>query len=691
MNRVFWHGMDPVLCLRDVSGHPLYGFGLVRKKALVKILGRALALMAIFASCVLAAPALAFAAEPIVIEVGSGAEFDNAVATINGAAGGEYVIKLTDDFESGGASFSSACATTILGGGHTITLGQYSSLFVAKGTQLNLGSADDGSTLTISGGNKQSNDVPGLLYVQGSCNMYSGVTVSDRKGENYFGGGVTVQGGTFHMYGGTIKNCGVNGGSMCYGGGVAVVYGGSFVMDAGEIADCNVTANWEADWDPRMISALGGGVFVSGGSSFVMNGGTISGNKSSDMGGGVAVVASIDEVLEGFGTLKSSAEILGGTVENNEAHDGAGVFASGYYYAGAYGLCADTPSVGVQDEQGLRVNGAKNVNNKADEQDGRGGGVFVVWLNSPAVAEIANTEINGNRAAVGGGVMSYGNPIETNIKGCTITGNTATMYGGGLAAKENERDGAVVVSNTKLCNNIADIAASDVYFANTPAKLSSAKGMSERYLGEPDDVTNKRIDGWYVDGESSRYVNQSKDERSEYSDFADINSEDEVCLIAAASGSLSEFRAKYEFQSATPGMSLPDDVLKLTPEDANTYVTDEVLSAIAPAQRVVEVSGGTWTFKGYDRESVTADATTADSEGNVTFVGVWEFTQKTSSPSGSGNGGQNGTNDAPGAGSAQGKASSGIPQTGDVASTALYLALIASAALLLSARWLSKR
>ena len=644
--------------------------------------------MAIFASCVLAAPALAFAAEPIVIEVGSGAEFDNAVATINGAAGGEYVIKLTDDFESGGASFSSACATTILGGGHTITLGQYSSLSVAKGTQLNLGSADDGSTLTISGGNKQSNDVPGLLYVQGSCNMYSGVTVSDRKGENYFGGGVTVQGGTFHMYGGTIKNCGVNGGSMCYGGGVAAVYGGSFVMDAGEIADCNVTANWEADWDPRMISALGGGVFVSGGSSFVMNGGTISGNKSSDMGGGVAVVASIDEVLEGFGTLKSSAEILGGTVENNEAHDGAGVFASGYYYAGAYGLCADTPSVGVQDKQGLRVNGAKIVNNKADEQDGRGGGVFVVWLNSPAVAEIANTEINGNRAAVGGGVMSYGNPIETNIKGCTITGNTATMYGGGLAAKENERDGAVAVKNTKLCNNVAGVAASDVYLNDSPAKLSSAKGM-DLYLGKPDDATNKKIDGWYLDNESSRYVDQSKDGRQEYLDYVDIDSGDEVCLIAATSGSLSEFHAKYEFRGTSSGMLLPDDVLKLAPEDANTYVTGDVLSAIAPAQRVVEVPGGTWTFKGYERESVTADATTADSEGNVTFVGVWEFTQKTSPSSGPGSSGsQNGTNAA---GSAQGKASSGIPQAGDVASTALYLALIASAALLLSARWLSKR
>lgn len=653
----------------------------------MKTLGRALALMTLLVSCVLAAPALAFAAEPTVIKVGSGAEFDNAVATINAATSGDYVIKLTDDFKSNGASFSSACSTTILGGGHTMTLGQYTSLSVEKGAQLNLGSADDDGTLTISGGNEQSNDVPGLLYVQGTCNMYPGVMVSDREGNNYFGGGVTVQGGTFHMYGGTIKNCGINGGSMCYGGGVAVIYGGSFVMDDGEITDCYVTANWEADWDHRMITALGGGVYVSGGSSFVMNGGTISDNKSTDMGGGVAVVASIEEVLEGFGTLKSSAEILGGTIEKNEAHDGAGVFASAYYYAGAYGLCADTPSVGVQDKRGLRISGAQILNNKADVQDGRGGGVFVVWLNSPAVAEIANTAISGNSAAVGGGVMSYGNPIETNIKGCAIAGNTATMHGGGLAAKEN--DAAVVVSNTKLCNNIADIAASDVYFANTPAKLSSAKGMSERYLGQPDDVTNKRIDGWYVDNESSRYVNQSKDERGEYSGFADIDSEDEVCLIAAASGSLSEFRAKHEFRSATPGMSLPDDVLKLTPEDANTYVTDEVLSAIAPAQRVVEVAGGTWTFKGYERGSVTADATTADSEGNVTFVGVWEFTQKTSPSSGPGsNGSQNGTNAA---GSAQGKASSGIPQTGDVASTALYLALIASAALLLSARWLSKR
>ena len=68
--------------------------------------------------------------------------------------------------------------------------------------------------------------------------MYSGVTLAGREGNNYFGGGVTVSGGIFHMYGGTIENCGIRGGSVCYGGGVAVVYGGQFVMDDGTIKNC---------------------------------------------------------------------------------------------------------------------------------------------------------------------------------------------------------------------------------------------------------------------------------------------------------------------------------------------------------------------------------------------------------------------------------------------------------------------
>ena len=523
--------------------------------------------MTMLVSCVFAVPTLAFA-DPTVYPVGNDDEFKDAVADINvnGKTGEDYVIKLTDDFESNGATFSSDCTTTILGNGHTITLGEGEAHFgVSGGAQLNLGSTDGSNVLTINGGGKSYNDRPGVLQVEvgSTCDMYSRVTICGREGSNYPGGGVTVQGGTFHMHGGTIENCGIDGGSVCYGGGVGVVNdyytgaGGTFIMDGGEIKGCYAIA---PSVPGLTFQSYGGGVFVAYGSSFTMNGGTIS----------------------------------------------------------------------------------------------------------------------GNRADVGGGVMLSDNSAEMKIGGGSITGNTATICGGGLAAVEN--DGAVAVNNAKLCNNVANGAASDVYLANTPARLSPAESMGERYLGsKPDDVTNERIDGWYVDDETSRYVDQSKDERQEYPDYNNIGPGDEVCLIAAGSGSLSEFHAKYEFQSATPGQQLPDEVLALLPADSKPYSRGSEISALTPSQTSVETADGTWTFVGYDRTAAEASMDNADDEGNVHFSGAWKFTRK-ATPAQPGDGGA--TAGANPAGKADGASSEGaqLPQTSDAFDPGALLALIAAGA-----------
>lgn len=504
---------------------------------------RVLTFVAALALYALTMPISAFAATPTTIKAGNSSEFDKAAATVNAATSGEYIIELTDDIQTGGVSFSSSQPVSIVGNGHTMTLGQYSSISVQPGAQLNLGAADGSDTLKISGGNEQSNDVPGLLYIQGTCNMYPGVTIADRKGDNYFGGGVTVQGGTFHMYGGTIDNCGITGGSMCYGGGVAVIYGGAFTMDGGEIKSCFATSSFKASdygMDSRIITSAGGGVYVSGGSSFVMTGGTISNNKANEMGGGVAVVASIDEIINGgWGNLQSSAQILGGTISGNEANDGAGVLASAYFYAAAYGLCADTPNVGAAEKPGLFLENTTITNNTANQDEGYGAGVLAVMMKSPAAAEIRDCTITKNSAAIGGGVASYGNFTSLTIDGCTITGNKATNYGGGFAAESNSGEGAgTTITNTKLCNNSADKAASDVYLDGSRAKLSAAKGMNELYLGKPDDVTNKKIDGWYLDNENARYATQTKEQRIECANYASIGSDGKVYLIAAAKPSL---------------------------------------------------------------------------------------------------------------------------------------------------------
>lgn len=371
--------------------------------------------------------------------------------------------------------------------------------------------------------------------------MYPGVTVADRKGNNYFGGGVTVQGGEFHMYGGAIDNCGITGGSMCYGGGVAVIYGGSFIMNGGKITNCFATSSFKAadyGMDSRIITSTGGGVYVSGGSSFVMNDGTISNNKANEMGGGIAVVASIDEIINGgWGNLASSAQILGGTICSNQANDGAGVFASAYFYAAAYGLCADTPNVSAAEKPGLFIGNEPVTinNNTANQDEGYGAGVLAVMLASPAKAEIRSCSITGNSGAVGAGVTSYGSFTNLTIDHCVITGNHATTYGGGFAAESNSGQNAgTVVTNTQLCNNTANKAASDVYVDNSSLKLQSAQTKDSLYQGKPEDVTGKKIDGWYADDENLRYTEQTKEQRSEFTGYTDITASGKTCLIAAA-------------------------------------------------------------------------------------------------------------------------------------------------------------
>ncbi len=427
--------------------------------------------------------------------VGSATDLQTACAAIN-ADGGEHTISLSADISGAQIEITNGSAVvTVIGNGHTLT-NEKNSVCVANGATVNLG--DGSSELTLQGSNEcdnpsLTNDDPGAIYVLdgGICNIYNKVTVRNHKGSNYFGGGVTVEGGIFHMYGGTIENCGIEGGSVCYGGGVAVIAGGQFIMDGGTISECYAITDYIDTDYPNCTSGVGGGVFVTSGSTFTMKGGTITNCSATNFGGGVAMTLDDTEYYTvntsngvekkvDLGNPKSKVVINGGTISNNTAKSGAGVFVSGYYYSFCNAIAHLNPDPGTVSNPGLYIDGgaSKNVEISSNTATEMGGGVLTVGLRDTRKAQIHNARITNNKAQSGAGIENYFYWTQLGIDGCTISGNEATANGGGIAASLNSGDGQpgyTKIKDTTITGNTSGDRGAGVYYdAESEIRLSGA-------------------------------------------------------------------------------------------------------------------------------------------------------------------------------------------------------------------------
>ena len=161
----------------------------------------------------------------------------------------------------------------------------------------------------------------------GTVNDYGAIRHTDSL--QYNGRGVTVEAGTFYMYGGKISNntVGNNDGSKGIGGGVVVSNKGAFYMIGGEI-----TGN---------TAMTGGGVDVGAahgtygdsdkllGGTFNMTGGKIYGNNCVSRGGGVYVNST-----ETNFTVSGSAQITGnyytGTYSGGSTQNANNVYLGKY-------------------------------------------------------------------------------------------------------------------------------------------------------------------------------------------------------------------------------------------------------------------------------------------------------------------------------------------------------------------------
>ena len=215
-----------------------------------------------------------------------------------------------------------------------------------------------------------------------------------------------ASGGTIELKSGAILE---NNKAAQFGSGILANNGVKITMEDGAVIRNNTNRNYE----------LGGGILLGNGSIFTMNGGEISGNTANG-GGGVAIIG-------------STMVMNGGKISNNSTYktSGQGSYGAGVYVAD-YANASGGDTLFTAQPASFEMNGGKITGNTALDY---GGGVLTFPQQSQKITiDINNGEISGNQVTKGSGgaIAAFFGVTELNIKGGTLTGNSAYQFGGGV-------------------------------------------------------------------------------------------------------------------------------------------------------------------------------------------------------------------------------------------------------------------
>ena len=207
----------------------------------------------------------------------------------------------------------------------------------------------------------------------------------------------------------------------------------------------------------------GSGVKVESGGTFNMYGGTITGNTTTQRGGGVCVTGT-----------NSKFNMYGGTITDNTAtKGGGGVYVSGGTFT-MNGNASVTSNRATDRDNGTGggvyvVDGTFTMNDNAsitgNTATSTDGGVGVYTTSTTATFTMNGGTISGNTATNGGvGVYGTGSAFATNgsafiMNGGAISGNTATNNGGGVYVSKSgtfEMHNSASVTGNTASDNTAD-------------------------------------------------------------------------------------------------------------------------------------------------------------------------------------------------------------------------------------------
>jgi predicted outer membrane repeat protein len=204
----------------------------------------------------------------------------------------------------------------------------------------------------------------------------------------------------------------------------------------------------QGSYGATTISGLGGGI-LNNGSTLTVSGCTLSGNVASDSGGGIGNLGTLTVSgctlsgnLGGGIFSRGTATVTGSTFTGNTANAGVG----GGGISNAYGQMTITDSTfSGNSAPAYFLNGHLLIG-------GVGGAIGnFSFTGYSATMTVKGCTLTGNSATVGGALENTDNATLT-VSGCTVSNNSATFYGGGIDA-----GGALTVANsTFTCNSASE-------------------------------------------------------------------------------------------------------------------------------------------------------------------------------------------------------------------------------------------
>lgn len=244
---------------------------------------------------------------------------------------------------------------------------------------------------------------------------------------------------TFTMNGGSISsNAVTTGTNSVKGGAVQLLEGASFTMNAGSISNNNVYAGS----NPSTV-VQGGGIYADN-ATLTMADGTISNNMAVD-GGGVYLTGS------------SSLTMTGGSITNNVLARQHSTGHGGGIYVGS-GCSLNALSANISGNHGTYFG-------DLEATQFQGGAIYA--KGSTTVVDLDNVTVQGNRTAInsdvsGGGMWMQGNSDVT-FSYCKVSENSASIAGGGIG----NGSGTLSLSHTDIVANNAGEAGGIYHAAGT--------------------------------------------------------------------------------------------------------------------------------------------------------------------------------------------------------------------------------